>query len=760
MINSEETIIFIHKYKRQILGGLFFAFGVLFVILLVMMVIAYVFPDPEPMPVATTTIDVLPQNYWEESDDGLDTTKMKGLRAEEIMFGHFYEPKKDTFRPPVSTLKLPTDVKVSAENYYDISRKIDLSKYAEELGAEGFKVIDNPYKDADDFFSVYNRLVADDVPLIITKDFLLYLYQNNLKESFYEIERTAFYKNVWVIYKSLFEKASKRYSDRLARLGVSNDPVLEGQRMEAAYLAVALSLLTPQPDQISKERMLTDLGNFTVDDVDAYSFELPEYLQKDVSKELQLIRGQKLLERSPVMLYVRDYRQFGVPVELADDAKLYNFYLALKWLSSPFPLYYRSESCPECLLDKDDWRISFTAASFLTQDFFSDQGNKNRWAIIYKFIAYFSGLRQDLTYLDYHKALEAVFGSNPVLEEELKRENFDDIDIVKIQERLEKVSFADIEGRYDRSSGQNYRLGMRLLQESYWPNSFIFSRLTGDTMLSSIADHEQRKLQRTSCDGYRCLGTALDVINLGYSLSGNEDYRRESQYNNYDDQMRYLKGLYSGFNVNSWNSNVYWSTLDIVYKMMASDRSLYQPYMRSQNWIDNKELATALGVWTNIHLPKDTVVSIGNDSDLTGSRSGCDLPNFIEPDMSYAYELMARNQMLLDMLEVLKDGVDYNSISNGLLDMNDKISRVVDINKKLLSGKPQSYTDCSYLHSLASGKQIVSKNNKAFTIGSGSRVLTEYLEGVKLLIALYKSGEETVIAVGPVFDHAEHMRTR
>ena len=38
-------------------------------------------------------------------------------------------------------------------------------------------------------------------------------------------------------------------------------------------------------------------------------------------------------------------------------------------MNSVFPLYFQGEQCPDCLLDKEDWRISLAAANFLAKDF-------------------------------------------------------------------------------------------------------------------------------------------------------------------------------------------------------------------------------------------------------------------------------------------------------------------------------------------------------------------------------------------------------
>lgn len=111
--------------------------------------------------------------------------------------------------------------------------------------------------------------------------------------------------------------------------------------------------------------------------------------------------------KSPVLLYQRDYRSFVVPEEYKSNAKLNNFYLNTKWLSSEFPLYYQDKNeCPDCELDFDDWRVSMITSSFIAKDIFDSYELKNKWARIYKTLAFFKGLRGELTYVHYRDALK------------------------------------------------------------------------------------------------------------------------------------------------------------------------------------------------------------------------------------------------------------------------------------------------------------------------------------------------------------------
>jgi hypothetical protein len=754
MLDKDKFNQFYEENRSPIRLAMYFGIG-LFVLLFLVVVAVLIFGPDRNNNNGDDGRAYLPDDLEKDPNAGVSGEKLNGIKAEDIMFGHFYEKAEDNFRPSAKTYPLPTNVKVEAENYYDVSRKIDLTNHVDELNRKGYKIIDNPYRDADDFFSVYQKLVSDDVPIILTSDFLMYYYQNNLKNVFDEIERNTFYKNVWDIYKSLFDKASARYTERLSRLGISNDPILEGQRLETAYLAIVLKLLSPTPDQVSEQRTLNNHSKFSKIEAINYDFVLPSFLEKDVSAELEQIRKIKRINRSPVMLYAKDYSVFEVPKEYRSDAKLNNFYLATKWLNSEFPLYFRADDCPDCLLDKNDWLINLASASYLAKDLSDNQANKNRWAIIYKFISYFSGLRQDLTYLEYDRALREIYGEGYVIENIFSRKNFTDVEIYKIQAKIADSKFSEIEGCYDRKNGKNPLIGMRMLQEPYWPNDYIFEKLTVPGLLTNT-ELKARREQLTACGGQRCTGTALDVIGLKVPLERSEKYVRESNYQGYDNAVRGLRDYMSGFNVFTWNTNIYWSTLDTVYVSLNEDRSSYPIYMTGNEWFQEKELNSALGAWTNIHVPKDSYATVVTDQESFSSlRPVCDLPNFIEPKLDMLRENIARNNMLLDMMDVLNVSRDSNLAALDIEEVNAKLEHVLDINKKILSGTLLNYSDCSFIEGLVNNRKVVETGKKSFQIRIGKYTVTESLSGVKLLIAMFTHGEDNIIAIGPVFDYNE-----
>jgi len=715
----------------------------------------------------TSSIPSLPISLDPDIENGNGHgTSTENLKAEEVAFGDYYIPSGQEFVPSSASYQLPMNIKSDVLNYYDTSRKIDLDNYIAELNENGFAVIDNQFsKEANDFFDMYRYLIADELPIVITSDFLFYYYQNELKQVFKEIEKNAFYENIWQINKSLYDIALTRYKRRLSDYGPVNDPVLEGMRLETAYLSVALKLLMPDEDQINFDINFTDENKFNVQEANDFTFDMPESLVTDVTQEAELIRAAKVERKSPILLFDHNYSAYKVPDDYVANAKLNNFYLAINWLSTVFPLNYLDEDCEQCLLDYNDWMINMAAAGFLAKDLSQNQDLKNQWAIIYKFMSFFKGLRQDLTYLNYNSVYEELFGPDYSIEEIYANENSErDKDLKKIQDKISAFKFSDIEGTYDRGNLDNKPiLGMRLLQEPYWPNNYLFNQLTGTDMILGPAD----KLRPvTACDqkggeSYRCLAFGLDIVNLlDPIVSGNEYFKKNTDYTKYPEKINFLRRQFGTFDKYTWNNNVYWKTLDISKKLFTQDSNVWPTYMRSDNWQEKKIYNTVLGGWVNLHLAADQIENY-YESDIQkgfGGVIGCNELNYIEPYVGFIEELIAKNYMLQETLKVLGVSEKTNAAAIELKELNSDLEKVLAISKKELSNEKLDDDDCKFMSDMAKHYNVHEYGNREFLItmeNSSKNKLTESIKGVKLLLLVYNKDGQNIMAVGPVFNYQE-----
>lgn len=684
------------------------------------------------------------------------------MDIEYLSFGDFYQPVSNEIAANINDYNLPINIKIDGINYYDISRKLNLDLVIDDLNNNGFAVIENPWQnEVSDFYGIYKQLNDKQIPFLITSDFIIYYYQNTIKQTFKGIEESIFYDNLWRINKDLYELAKNRYEARLAKVGNVNDAILEGQRMEMAFFAVALELLKPSDYQIASKGAIEDRTKFTPGDADTFYFNVPPYLRDDVQREVQMIEAAKETAKSPNLLYYRNYRDFAVPKEYRGDAKLHNFFLASKWLSSPFPIEYKNGTCPDCLLDQEDWRLSMIAASLISSDFSSRFNLKSSWAMIYKLMAYFQGLKEEIDYVDFRDALADVFGEDYEIEELFDDNNKDAVsNLEKLKNRLLEYEYAQIMGAVDKSKEDNRKLiAFKMLTGAYWPNDYIFSRLTYPAV-GSYNGIENYPSNLTACDRdaliVRCNGFSLDIANLVEPISNNEFFERNTSYDNYQREAEILINQLWKDGISHGSS--YWSNINVM-ETVLNNQAPMPVFAQSESWQD-KNLQTAISAWINFQLPKeDFSLNPGLNGQNLGKYFNSDQNIYVEPNLSLINELIATNNMMEEMFNALQLDKETNLAAQSIRMIKDDLDMLKAVIEKELKGEMINDVDGEDLRDFAKKYSIEDPdpNDKILRIyfEDVEKTVTLDLRKPKLMVMVHKGGENNMIAVGPVWDYKE-----
>lgn len=681
---------------------------------------------------------------------------------EYLSFFDFYEKIENDVNPSFSDYSLPLNVKTDVVNYYDISRRLNLDPYLDNLNSDGFSIVDNQLE-AKNFYDIYDELYEKKIPIFLSSDFLIYYHQQAMKGIFKNIESNIFYKNLWDINFALYEKAKKRYENKLLEIGNLNDRVLEAERLVAAYFATSLELLKPETRQIAETGDLSNPNLFSFFEGDIYSFSLPDYLKVDVLKEVELIKAKNKISKSPVLLYDRDFKEFVVPDEYSINAKLNNFYLATKWLSSTFPLHYRGNDCLDCYLDFDDWRISIITSVFIANDIFNSHDLKNDWARIYKTLAFFKGLRGDLSYVHYRDALVDVFGDDYDIENIFDDSNPDSVEnLYKLQAKILEYDFLDIEGAFDKNDPKDKpRLGVKMLADFYWPNDYIFDELS----YPKVSLYKHASLPKNNVTGcnlegevVRCNGFSLDVMSLIFdeSLDGNIYYKENSSYDNYKEQMSWLKKQVKTF-PQIWHYNNYWQTLKIIKDYLESDKQRLPIFTKNLNW-QTKELYTSVGAWINLQLPSDSLKvhqkfqrGAINSTDLSFIKN-----NYIEPNLDLVNEQLASTLMVYEMFSLLKVTEELRSVFMDLEDMKEKLEKVKVIMTKELEDEDLSMEELSFISVFAREYKTEKQEIKKLEIeGRNNKKINYDISKPKLIITIFRRNNNNYFSVGPIFSYTE-----
>jgi hypothetical protein len=694
--------------------------------------------------------------------------------AEKINFGDYYRPAKETLEIGAPPFSLPLNAKTDIANYYEVNRKINLDSALSGLNAGAFAVLDNPFSSsADNFYEVYGLLDSRGVPTLITGDFLVYYYEAVLDKAYKEIESSVFYDNLWETSNRLFRQAKERYEKNLEANQAGGDVYLEASRLEAAYFAVALSLLEPTPEQVSREGGLSKVAGFSQAEADEFLFEPPDYLKSDVGEEVRLIKSAAASAKSPLLLYERDYKNFAVPEAYKNNSRLYNFYLASRWLNSLLPLFYKDASCPRCLLDKDDWRINMAAAFYIAEDLAADQDLRNRWAKIYKIQSFFGGLRADLNYLDYLRSFGEIFGSDKKIEEALGKNNEEiDANLLKLRERLLKIGFSAIEGGLSRTATSTRPLlGLKMLADAYSPDDYISSELNyPQTGLFRGKDKDAEKIA-TACklqqpEGfYRCFGSAFDGLNLVYPLGRplSGYFFANADYENYENQAQNLRRQLADFTVNSWHNNNYWATMDMAAKFLTAPERKKIVFMDNDAW-QEKDIKAAAAYLAGLKLPADVLVPREGAGDSRLDQSDGTNPyadyKYIEPSLTLARELFYNAEMISQTLSLLEAGAGGDAALSDLGELKKNLETVAAIISKELKSEDLGEGDYEFINNFTREFEVKVKGDKILKFLSpySGENMSGNLTGVKLLILTYQRGGKKILAAGPVFNYREERK--
>lgn len=722
-------------------------------------------PAPPLVKDASSSTSLLPTLGPAISEGSSSSTiNFSDIAIEYLSFENFYEaPSVGSTSISFEDYSLPLNVKMDVVNYYDLSRKLNLDLAVASLNENGFSLIDNPWpKEAPDFYSVYANLENKQIPILITADFITYHYQNVLKKAYKDIESDVFYNNLWIINKELYLAAKSRYESRLALVGNINDAILEGARMQMAFFAISLELLKPTTEQVSSPS-IADLSKFSLAEADKFYFSVPVYLRDQVSKEIELIKAGKETVKSPNLLYVRDYKEFSIPQEYRRNARLNNLYLTMRWLNSVFPLNYKDKNCPTCLLDKEDWRLTTIAASFIAEDFSKSIELKNRWARIYKLMAFFKPSRDDLNYVFYRDTFKSIFGNEQLPEIVFDDKNPESLNnLEKFRSALDKIEFSAFLGGIDRNDESLKHLrGFKILSLEYSPSSYIFKNLTWPAVANYQGGGPRPVPDLTTCNlstvVQRCNGLMFDFINLVYKIDNHNYFTANSSYAGYSDKTEELRiKLESEV---AWRTNNYWSTLSYLGKYLGVDNSALPIFTRSLAWRD-RSLNSAAAAWVNTQLPLETLTANQTiKSEGFNSLVSFADYSYVEPNLSLLTELAANTSMMEKMFIALQIDKEIPLVMTLVRELSGDLSFLQEIVNKELSGQALSEDDNARLVDFAKKMRVekFKDDNRQLTIKFPKlkNGLKEDISRLKLLVLIRQENGGKIISVGPVWDYQE-----
>ena len=697
---------------------------------------------------------------------------LSGVQTGKLSFTKYYslEPINATLRVPQYKLPLQT---AGIHNFDDFSTKISLSKDAHHLlEKNGFVVISNPFNpNEEDITEPYNTLKEREIPVFITSDSLLHLYHIQFDETLRQIEERKFYDLIWQISKELL-------NDSIADYNSYNGDIKEASRRNVAYFAVGLSLLQPKADQVCQSQYEWECTDayFKKEDLERYTFEVPDFVKSDVEKELELIEKHAGFSKSPIFNYKEDYSQYVPRGHYTRSEKLKNYFKAFMWYGRVS--FLLKGGCPDCLVSADDATLQTMGACIITSGFAESPELREKWDRIYSVTAFYVGLSDDLGPYEYIEAMDSVFNGEFV-PEELTEEN-----IEKLKAKLAEYRTPKIYGgtgdcvipppftaeQADQCLANTK--GFRLMGQRFIPDSYMFSNLVGQYTGVYLGDREPRPFTFVVSGAGRPLRgfpRGLDVMALLCSDRAHEllDELDDSNYENYSTQYNKLEAEFESFNETEWNKNLYWSWLFALKPLLKDYGAGYPTFMQTEAWRE-KELSTALASWAELR--HDTILYAKQS--YTMAESAMPMPpeekpvvGYVEPVPEFYNRLLALTRMTalgLDDMNVLDSSAKYR-----LENLETILERLVNLSEKELANEELTADDYEFIKNFGDELNAVisdvDEKAKKTTIvadvhtdGNTGQVLEEGVGYVDLVVVAYKVQDGRVlIGAGPVMSYYE-----
>jgi len=657
----------------------------------------------------------------------------------------FYEPVEVAVEAGIPEMPLPA-VKEKIANW-DKLEQLFANSNSYLNGGEtlllhnGFVVLeDRQFDQAGEFYEFYQQR---GLPVLITSDVLLHLYHVQFDTTLKDTEENCLYKDMVRISRRVLEKAQ-------ALCGQTDGEQKAACQLLMAYAAVGLKLLG--------EDVAT-----------------PAEVKDDVEKELTLIEGHEGFAVSPLFGYKEDYSQYVPRGHYTQSDLLKQYFKGLMWYGRMTFLLRGKTAEVEGLIPLAQARVQTKAACLLAgmmQEKLED-GKKvgDLWQRVYAVTAFYVGLADDLTPLDYQDAIRKAAGNYlqiATLENEKAFQAILKELALKPKPRIYGGT-GDIPGPPVTIADEKTLLealgltqGARLMGQRFVPDSYMMGKLVYPT----IGAYQGQAEAFTMAGNLRAFPRGLDVMAVLCGTRARHWLKElhDDAYAKYEETLTALQHEYAELPQETWRQNMYWAWLDVLKELQSEVPGGYPTFMRGSAWAD-KQLAAALASWAQLR--HDTILYAKQSYTMRATAirpQGETVPGYVEPVPGFYAKLLALTQMSrkgLQAFDVLSE--EQRECLEGLEDL---LTRLLAISKKELQNETLSDEDyglirgfAKRLETLVGSEEQMSKTTlvaDVHTDANSGLVLEEATGFLHPLIAVYLLPDGSLQAgVGAALSHYE-----
>jgi len=673
--------------------------------------------------------------------------------AERPSLTKYYAPFVDTTEPNSPSYTLPIAVR-DIPNYEWMDRQFGLADAKELVSKNGFAVLEHDWtrhfpeaEENADIIKPYEFMSESGIPIFITSDTLLHLYHVQFDESLKEVEETEFADDITDLTASLRLQAQALYE-------TSEGNLREAARRNVIFLSVAEHLVSESADA-------------------------PKYAADTVAAELALIEAHTGFSASPLFIYEEDYSQYIPRGHYTRSEILKRYFKGLMWYGRlSFLLKGHEDWGPagKALISPYDADIQTLQAVLLARaldEVTVPDGRTGRevWDRMYAVTAFYVGLADDLTPVEYMHAANTVFGAGFNMADLAEPDA-----LFKLRKELAKLRLPEIYGGTGNiiltppitPESLNDALaktqGMRFMGQRFIPDSYMFQHLVFPEVRDYTGTGQPFTLGSTGGSLSRCYPRGLDVMAVMGSQRALDLLVEEgdTEYVDFDKVYGELQAEFAAFDESDWNRNLYWGWLYALRALIQPTPEGYPSFMRTTAWED-KALNAALASWTALR--HDTILYAKQSYTPRETAVPDTPPGYVEPVPAFFGQLLAITRMTRDGLS------DLDALSTAAANRLDKLAELLEtligLARKQLSGEALDEEDTLFIKGFAEQLEStvlgVSEEGVKTTLVADvhthtaeGKVVEEGVGEVGLLVvACPTSSGEVFLAAGPVLSYYE-----